>query len=51
MSALERLQSILSNRSSILEDREENENDIMTELLRLVYYWRRGAKYYYTVSS
>ena len=31
MSALERLQSILSNRSSILEDREENENDIMTE--------------------
>ena len=31
MSALERLQSILSNRSSVLEDREENENDIMTE--------------------
>ena len=31
MSALERLQSIISNRSSILEDREENENDIMTE--------------------
>ena len=31
MSALERLQSILSNRSSILEDREENENDIMTD--------------------
>ena len=31
MSALERLQSILSNRSSILEDREDNENDIMTE--------------------
>lgn len=31
MSALERLHSILSNRSSIIEDREENENDIMTE--------------------
>ena len=31
MSALERLQSILSSRSSIPEDREENDNDLMTE--------------------